>query len=137
MGVIGKGHVEMGKKAETGGPVGAADQSKAGTVRPEAGAATIAAAEDRRVVRLKDLVERVSAETGEKKQIVRPVVAATLAAIDAALAAGEELNIPPLGRLRIQRSKDTPRGRSMMLRLKQGSGGGNSADPLAAVDEES
>jgi len=127
----------MTRKEAAGGSARAAGKAKAGTVRPEAGVAAKATDEDRRVVRLKDLVERVSAETGEKKQIVRPVVAATLAAIEAALATGEELNIPPLGRLRIQRSKDTPRGRSMMLRLKQGTSGGNSADPLAAVDEES
>jgi len=93
--------------------------------------------EVRPAVRLKELVERVSAATGERKQVVRPVVAATIAALNAALARGEELNLPPLGRLRVQRSKETPRGQSLVLRLRRGSGAGNPAEPLAAVDEES
>lgn len=55
-------------------------------------------------MKLKDLVDAVSAATGGKKPEVKKTVEATLAAIGTALAAQTSLVLPPLGKLRVVKS---------------------------------
>lgn len=74
--------------------------------------------------RMKDLLARVAAATGAKPAAVRPAVDATLAALGAALAAGAALNLPPLGRLKVTRSRDVAGGATLQLRLRRGGGRG-------------
>ena len=62
------------------------------------------------LVRLKDLIDRVVAFAGAKRQTVRPVAEARLKVPGDALEAGESLVAPPLGRARLNRSKDTASG---------------------------
>lgn len=90
------------------------------------------------VVKLKEIIDRVVAAANLKKKDVKPVVEATLKAIGDALAAGEALILPPLGRLRVSRSKDMANGAMLTLRLKRGSGGkpGPKADDDLAEDGE-
>ena len=52
------------------------------------------------------LLDEVVARTNLKKRDAKPAVEAALAVIAEALARGEELNLPPLGKLRVVKSKD-------------------------------
>lgn len=83
-------------------------------------------------LRKRELVERVAGLSGVKKKDVKAVVEATLAVLGDALAAGEELNLPPLGKARINRQKDGARGRMMVIRLRRNTGEESAQDPLAA-----
>ena len=70
-------------------------------------------------LRVKDLVERVSASGDFKKKDVRDIVEATLAELGRALEAGEVLNLPPFGKLRVGRSRDLANGSMMTLKLRR------------------
>lgn len=71
------------------------------------------------VVKKPELIDRVIARTGQKKKDVKPALEATLAAIGEALAEGEELNLPPLGKLSINREKDKPDAKIYVLKLRR------------------
>jgi Bacterial DNA-binding protein len=81
------------------------------------------------MIKLKDLVDSVTAATGGKKPEVRKTVEATLSAIGAALATGSALAIPPLGKLRVV--KNTGPAMTLKLRLADSS----KAAGLALADE--
>lgn len=93
-------------------------------------------------LKLKDLVERVVEASGAKKKDAKAVVEATLAEIGRALAVGEALNLPALGKLRVVRA-GTEGGGAMTLKLRKpgapaagGKAKGKSAkDTLAEGDE--
>ena len=65
-----------------------------------------------------ELVERVMAETGMKKKDVKPVVEAMLTVLGRALSEGEELNVPPLGKVMINRVKDVANAKIMNVKLR-------------------
>lgn len=65
-----------------------------------------------------ELIERVMAETGMKKKDVKPVVEAMLAVLGRALKDGEELTLPPLGKLMIKRRKDLANATILNLKLR-------------------
>ena len=94
-------------------------------------------------VKLKDLVDKVTAATGAKKPHVRSVIEAMLKEMGDALAGSQALNLPGLGKLRVVKQADTPAG-TMTLKLRRGPGGGAGkaqtdagAEPLAEVGEDS
>jgi nucleoid DNA-binding protein len=96
------------------------------------------------VTKRKDLVDRVTAEIGGRKGGVREIVEATLSEIGAALERGEDLLLPPLGRLRIVKSKAAAAGGAATLTLKlrraapggAGKAGTDAKAPLADDDED-
>lgn len=57
-----------------------------------------------------ELFEAVVTRTGLKKRDVKPAVEAALAVIAEALIKGEELNLPPMGKLRVVKSKELDAG---------------------------
>jgi nucleoid DNA-binding protein len=71
-------------------------------------------------IRKKELVERVVAASGAKKKQVKEIVEHTLKVLGEALAKGEELNLPPFGKAKVNRSKGSDTGTTMMVKLKQG-----------------
>lgn len=93
------------------------------------------------IYRKKDLIEAVAASSGVKKKTVRPVVEAVLADLGLALARGDALSLPPLGKLAVNRSKEGARADVMILklrRLKPGAGpakAGGDGDEADAGDE--
>lgn len=88
-------------------------------------------------VKKKDLIERIVARSGLKRRDVKPAVEAMLEELAAAVQAGEELNLPPFGKLKITRSKDLANARVYHCRLRQPEAGPPAAsDPLAEDDEE-
>ena len=91
-------------------------------------------------VKLKDLVEKITAATGLKKQDVRAVAEALLKEMGDALAATQVLNLPGFGKARVAKMGETPQG-TMTIKLRRGAGGDGAAkaeaEPLASPGEDS
>jgi len=68
-------------------------------------------------LKMKGLVEAVVERTGQRKGEVRTAVQAALAVMGETLADGKELNLPPMGKVKINRVKETPRGQNLILKL--------------------
>lgn len=84
------------------------------------------------VLRKKDLLDRVGALAQGKKKDVKQAVEATLLVLGEALARGEELNLPPLGKAKVGRQKGVPGGELYIIRLRRGPAKGETAAaPLA------
>ena len=62
------------------------------------------------------LVPLVAKATGGKKKDLKEIVEAVLGELGSALSTGKELNLPPLGKARVNRQK----GDLMVVRLKRG-----------------
>ncbi|MFN6978361.1 MAG: HU family DNA-binding protein [Gemmobacter sp.] len=71
------------------------------------------------MLRLPELLDRVVARSGAKKKDARAVVEATLAVLGEALSNGEGLNLPALGKARVNRTKETPGGDTMVVKLRR------------------
>jgi nucleoid DNA-binding protein len=65
-----------------------------------------------------ELIERVMAETGMKKKDVKPFVEAMLTVLGRALIGGEELTVPTLGKLMINRSKEVSNATIVNIKLR-------------------
>lgn len=99
--------------------------SKPNSVHPKTGHANqtpvaqdaVAAKIGRVHIRKKDFVDRAAERAGGKKTEARGAIDATLALLGELLMAGEELNLPPLGKLKVTRVKDNPKGKVLMVRL--------------------
>lgn len=85
------------------------------------------------VLRVKDLLDRVAERSSMKKKDLREVIEATLTELGLALAAGEALNLPPFGKVRIGR-KGNAEGAPMTLKLRPG--GGNKSGKGKAQDDK-
>lgn len=107
----------VGRARTTGATAPAAVAEPAGAGPAAAPPAEVAAPRPR--LRKKELVARVAELSGARKSAVRPIVEATLAALGDALAAGDDLVLPPFGKLRINRQRDLPTGAVMTLRLRR------------------
>lgn len=81
-------------------------------------------------LKTRDLIDAVVSETGAKKPEVKKIVEATLAAIGRALATGQNLTVPPLGKLRV--AKDNGVALTLKLRLADEA----KAAGLALADED-
>ncbi|MBL4811876.1 MAG: HU family DNA-binding protein [Rhodobacteraceae bacterium] len=62
-------------------------------------------------------VEMVATRCGQRKNDVKPIVEATLAALGAALADGHELQIPPFGKVKVIKVRENERAHVLSLRL--------------------
>ena len=70
-------------------------------------------------VKKQELIDRVVAASGEKKSVVKPVVEATLKVLSDALLEGEAMQLPPLGKLKVQNDKDIGGGvHALTLKLR-------------------
>ncbi|MBT0956400.1 HU family DNA-binding protein [Alphaproteobacteria bacterium KMM 3653] len=70
-------------------------------------------------IKKNELFDRIMLTTGAKKKDVKPIVEATLRALGDALSAGEELQVPPLGKVKVHRQKDLANGEMLMLKLRR------------------
>ena len=82
-------------------------------------------------VRKKDFVERVAARSGAKKAVARDLTDAVLEVLAQALAKGESLAVPPLGKLMVVRQSDKAGGEVLHLKLKR-----TNAEAEAKKDED-
>jgi nucleoid DNA-binding protein len=72
------------------------------------------------VLKKKELLERVIKAAGGKKKDVKEIVEAMLVVLGDALSRGEELNLPPLGRAKVNRQKDLASGEMLVVKLRRG-----------------
>lgn len=86
------------------------------------------------VLKLKDLVERITESSGAKKKDVKDIVEATLAQLGAALARGEAMSLQGFGHLRVAR-KSTADNPVMTLKLRPGEGKGKAKSDDADAKE--
>jgi DNA-binding protein HU-alpha len=83
-------------------------------------AVPVDAVEDRAPsLRKRELLDKIVKRSGVKKKAAKPVLEALLAELGETLAAGRELVLPPLGRIRINREKSLANGRVMILKVRQ------------------
>ncbi|SEF94636.1 HU family DNA-binding protein [Jhaorihella thermophila] len=82
-----------------------------------------AASEPAPDLRKKELIDRVVATSGVKKRDAKPAAEATLAVLGEMLAEGRELNLPGLGKVRINRVEEKDGARVIVCRVRQTAGG--------------
>ncbi|WP_420863178.1 HU family DNA-binding protein [Algirhabdus cladophorae] len=66
-----------------------------------------------------ELIDRVMERCGAKKRDAKPVVEAMLAVLGEAIASGEELNLQPFGKLKINNEKELANGKVLNCRIRQ------------------
>ena len=72
-----------------------------------------------RIIKKPDLVAAAMARSNLKKRDVKPAVEAALAVLVDALRDGTEVNVPPLGKLRVVKSKELGEGAAVLtLKLR-------------------
>ncbi len=71
------------------------------------------------MMRKKELVDIVVMRSGMKKKDVKPVVEMALTVLGDALRDNRELNLPPLGRLKVRREKQLANGRMVIAKIRQ------------------
>lgn len=77
-----------------------------GVVAPvDTGDETPDAVDETPILKKTDLLDRIVERTGLKRRDAKTALDATLLELGHALAAGDELRLPPLGKLRVQREK--------------------------------
>ncbi|MEJ6398651.1 HU family DNA-binding protein [Yoonia sp. 208BN28-4] len=116
------------KPAKDAGPVAKVVAApKAAVVKPVIvagsdsgqGAASAGGAAKGRVIKKQDFFERILKRGDMKKNQIKPGVEAALEVISDALLAGEELHLPPLGKLKVQNVKDVGGGaKALTLKLR-------------------
>ncbi len=118
-------------------PLNSVDQDLAEDGAHEATA--LDAAEASTMIRKKDFIERIVAESGAKKGDVRLIAETALKVLGDALSKGEALNLPPLGRAKITRTIDKNDGEVLVIKLRRNTpndaGEKTSSEPLADADE--
>ena len=67
----------------------------------------------------KELIETAAQRRGIKKGDAKAAIEAALAIMGEAISKGEDLNLEPLGKLRIQREKDVPGGTVHTCRIRR------------------
>lgn len=73
-----------------------------------------AKAEAAKVLKKPEILDEVVARTNLKKRDVKPTVEAAMAVIGDALREGAEINLPPLGKLRVVKSKPLDDGAALL-----------------------
>ena len=87
-------------------------------------------------LRKRDLINDVVIKSGIKKKFAKPVVEAMLVALGEAIADGRPLNLPPMGKLKVTKEKETPNAKIVTCRIRQSNRANNTPnDPLAEAAE--
>lgn len=107
------------------------DKKLAGKVTPPT--PSLADAEPAKIMKKPELFDAIVARNNLKKRDVKPAVEAALSVIAEALRDGSELNLPPLGKLRVVRTRELESGAAVLtLKLRtSGPGAAKAASPLA------
>lgn len=70
------------------------------------------------VTRKPQFIERVVERSEMRKRDVKPAVEAALAVLAEAIANGEELILPPLGKIKVNREKDVGNGTAYVVKIR-------------------
>jgi DNA-binding protein HU-alpha len=90
------------------------------------------------LLKKQELVDRVVKASGAKKKDVKLIMEAALGVLGDALSAGEELNLPPLGKMKVNRQRDEGNAEVLILKLRRGGGkgGGGNETPQEALEQD-
>jgi len=83
----------------------------------------------------KELIEKVVERSGVKKREAKPAIEAALAILGEAIAESRALNLPPFGKLRINRAEEKANGRITVCKLRQPKPKETVKEPLAEPAE--
>jgi len=81
------------------------------------------------MMKKRELLELVVERSGVRKKFAKPVVEAMMAVLGEAIAEGRDLNLPPMGKIKQQRTKDASNVRVTVAKIRQ-----NKPDSDAASD---
>ncbi len=84
----------------------------------------------------KELIELVVIHSGVKKKFAKPVVEAMLAVLGEAIAGGRELNMQPLGKVKVTNEKSVPNGKVMNTRIRQSDQARRASDGVPSKEAE-
>mmetsp|Transcript_31068 Transcript_31068/g.53107 ORF Transcript_31068/g.53107 Transcript_31068/m.53107 type:complete len:158 (+) Transcript_31068:48-521(+) len=87
------------------------------------------------VMRKRELIDAVVAKSGIKKKDAKPVVEAMLHVLGSALQDGRELNLQPMGKVKVNREKKMAAGKVLIAKIRQARD--LPASPVAAEQETS
>ncbi|MGX0977551.1 hypothetical protein ACSSVY_003284 [Roseovarius sp. MBR-51] len=73
-----------------------------------------------------ELIDKVLGKGDIKKKYAKPVVEAVLEVLGEALAEGRELNLPPMGKIKINRVRDVANARIIVAKIRQSKAGAGS-----------
>lgn len=71
------------------------------------------------MMRKKELIDAVVAKSGIKKKDAKPVIEAMLEVLGSALQDGRELNLQPMGKVKVNREKKLAVGKVLITRIRQ------------------
>lgn len=80
-----------------------------------------------------ELIDKVLGKGDIKKKYAKPVVEAVLEVLGEALAEGRELNLPPMGKIKINRVRDVANAKIIVAKIRQSKPGAASS---AEVDDQ-
>ena len=86
------------------------------------------------VVKKKEMIARVAESSGIKRSDAKKVLEATLKELGDALQSGEELNLPPLGKLSVTRQREGTGAHILITKLRRPKAMMASAVPSASAD---
>lgn len=91
---------------------------------------------DQLELRKVELIEMVVERSGVKKRDAKPAIEAALDILDEALADGRELNLKPLGKIKVNRVKQLSNAQVIICKIRRGPGLNKDAkEPLAEPAE--
>mgnify|MGYP002629918422 CR=1 FL=1 len=90
------------------------------------------------MIKKPEFIDRAVGRTDVKKRDAKPAIEAALAVLAEALSNGEELNLPPMGKMRVVKSKDLGEGAKVLtLKLRtMKDGAGLGAQPTDNSDDD-
>ncbi|MGI3165777.1 HU family DNA-binding protein [Pseudooceanicola sp. 200-1SW] len=97
---------------------------------------TAPGAEDTLVLKKKELIDRVVMRSGVKKKDAKPVIEAMMQVLGEALTEGRDLNLQPLGRIKVNKVKETANGKVLMTRIRQSGAALEELQEAAGTEEE-
>jgi len=93
--------------------------SEVKTAAPEPAVTKTTNIDLKQVMKKPDLIAAVVEKSGKKKGEVKPVLEAALAVLGEAITEGKELNLPPFGKLKPHKTKETVNARVVIAKIRQ------------------
>lgn len=73
----------------------------------------------KKIVKRKELVERIAAKSGIKPNVIKSVLDAVLVELGDVLSAGEVLEVQPLGKITVNRRKEFPDREILVCKVRR------------------
>lgn len=80
------------------------------------------------MMKKKELLDLVVERSGVRKKFAKPTVEAMMAVLGEAIAEGRDLNLPPMGKIKQQRTKDAANVRVTVAKIRQSKDSGAAKD---------